>query len=113
MYRTLARTALGVTALVGGLTFTMAGMAGATTNHTMNCTKAEARVPKIQARETKVSTRVTKAQSRESAATSAGHPKAAARIGHRITRAEKLEARGHKVLSRIAADCGSGSTPSS
>ncbi|HEY2215220.1 MAG TPA: hypothetical protein VGH31_09205, partial [Acidimicrobiales bacterium] len=74
---------------------------------------AQARVPKIQAREAKLATWVTKAQSRESAATTAGHPKAAARIGRRITRVEKLEAKGEKRLARIAAACGSGATSSS
>jgi hypothetical protein len=109
----MIKSVVAVAALSGGLALGTAGMAGASGTHTSNCTKAEARVPKINAREAKLATWVTAAQGRESKAVAAGHPKVAARIGHRITRAQMVEARGEKVLSRIAADCGGSSTSSS
>ena len=108
-----------VAALSGGMALGLAGMAGAAgtvsatpATHTANCTRAEARVPKIQARETKAATWVAAAKTRESAAVAGGHPKVAARIGRRITRVERAEARGEKVLARIAADCGGSTSPS-
>ena len=111
MKKNMMKSVVAVAALSGGLTLGMTGLAGASVTHTVNCTSAQARVPKIQAREGKLSAWVTAAQAREAKAAAAGHPKVAARIGHRITRAQKAEARGQQVLSRIAADC-SGSTSS-
>jgi hypothetical protein len=113
MVRTLTRSLVGAAALTGALTFGAAGLAGAATTsstHAAKCTKAEARVPKIQAAESKLATFVTNATAREGKATSAGHPKVAARIGKRIARAQKLESRGEKLLATIAQKCG-GTTP--
>jgi hypothetical protein len=117
MHGTRTRAVISVAALSGALTFGVAGMAGATTaapattptTHTIDCTKALARVPKINAREAKAATWVTKAQAREATATSAGHTKLANRIERRITRVQKAEARGTKVLAKISAACGTGS----
>ena len=117
MLKNLTRTVIAGAAITGALTFGAAGLAGAattTTNGTANpgvtkaglCAKAEARVPTIQAREAKAAAWVPKAQAREAKATAAGHTKLATRIGDRITRVQKLEARGEKVLSTIAAKCG-------
>jgi hypothetical protein len=64
-------------------------------------------VPKIQAREAKAVAWVTKAQAREAAATSAHHTKLAARIATRITKVQAAEAKGEKLLTTIAAKCGS------
>jgi hypothetical protein len=82
------------------------------TTHNIDCTKALARVPKINAREAKAATWVTKAQGREATATSAGHTKLATRIGNRITRVQKLEAKGTSILARISAACGTASSAS-
>jgi hypothetical protein len=108
----MVKSVVAAAALSSGLSLGLAGTAGASTTHTVNCTTAQARVPKIQAREAKATAWVPKAQSRQAAAVSAGHPKVAARIGRRITRVEKLEAKGEKVLARIAADCGGTTSPS-
>jgi hypothetical protein len=111
---------------IGALSGTMAlgavGIASATTpstpstpsptTHKVDCTKALARVPKINAREAKAAAWVTKAQAREATATSAGNTKLATRIGNRITRVQKLEAKGTTLLSRISAACGTASSAS-
>jgi hypothetical protein len=109
---------------IGALSGTMAlgavGIASATTpstpatptTHKVDCTKALARVPKINAREAKAAAWVTKAQAREATATSAGNTKLATRIGNRITRVQKLEAKGTTLLARISAACGTASSAS-
>ncbi|HEV3369747.1 MAG TPA: hypothetical protein VG074_09290 [Acidimicrobiales bacterium] len=111
---------------IGALSGTMAlgavGIASATTpstpstpsptTHKVDCTKALARVPKINAREAKAAAWVTKAQAREATATSAGNTKLATRIGNRITRVQKLEAKGTNLLARISAACGTASSAS-
>jgi hypothetical protein len=121
---TMFRKFVAVAALSGTMALGAVGVASATTpttatpaatpavtpaNHTIDCTKALARVPKIQAAEAKAATFVTNAQAREAKATAAGHTKLAARIARRITRVQKLEARGNKILARISAACGTGS----
>ena len=53
-----------------------------------------------------------KAQAREAKATAAGHTKVADAIAKRITRVQKLEGPGNKVVARIAAKCGSAATTS-
>jgi len=114
------RKLIAVAALSGTLAIGAAGVASATTTtspstpsgttHTVDCTKALARVPKIKALEAKAAAYVPKAQARQAKATAAGHTKWAARIGKRITRVHKLEARGTKILARISAACGSASS---
>ena len=47
---------------------------------------------------------------REATATSAGNTKLATRIGNRITRVQKLEAKGTNLLARISAACGTASS---
>jgi hypothetical protein len=95
-----------------------AGVAGATTAppstpaHSINCARAEARVPKIEARESKAPALLSKAQAHEAKATSGGHPKAATFIAHRIKRIERLQARGERILKRIQAACGGSGTSS-
>jgi hypothetical protein len=121
MIRTLTRTLIAGTAITGALTFGAAGLAGATTPTSSSsptssatspatlatrCAKAEARVPKINAREAKAAAWVTKAEAREVKAKAGGHTKIATRIENRITRVQKLEARGTTLLARIAAKCG-------
>jgi hypothetical protein len=124
MKRTLILSTVGSIALTGMLTLGSAGSASAattgtpaatptaTSNHTANCTKAEARVPKIEAREAKLPAWEAKAQAAEAKAKSAGHTKVAALVAHRISRVEKLAARGNKVIARIGAVCGTSSTTS-
>ena len=106
-------------ALTGSLVFGAAGMAGATstttsstpaagtaTTHATLCAKASKRAALLQARETKAATFVTKAQARESKATAGNHPKVAKLIARRITRVQKLERRGDKMLATISSKCG-------
>jgi hypothetical protein len=112
---TMLRKLVAVAALSGTMALGAVGVASAATpatpatTHTINCTKALARVPRIQAREAKAAVWVPKARAREATAQAAGHTKLAARIGRRITRVQKLEARGTKILARISAACGTGS----
>jgi hypothetical protein len=106
------RKIVAVIALSGTMALGAVGVASATTTttpattHTIDCTKALARVPKINAREAKAATYVTKAGAREATAKAAGHTRVVNRITHRITRVQKLEARGTKVLAAISAKCG-------
>jgi hypothetical protein len=107
----MIRSVFAGAALTGTLALGAVGVAGATTTtsaptHVVNCTKAQARAAKIEAREAKAASWVSTAQGREATATTAHHPKVAARIGRRISRVQKLEAQGTKVLARIAAKCG-------
>jgi chromosome condensin MukBEF ATPase and DNA-binding subunit MukB len=80
--------------------------------HAAKCAKAEALATRIQAREAKAPTWLAAAQAREAKATSAGHPKVAKFIEHRIARVEKLIPKGEKVLAKIAAKCGSATSTS-
>jgi hypothetical protein len=114
---TMFRKLVAIAALSGTMALGAVGVASATTpstpsTHKIDCTKALARVPKINAREAKAATWVTKAQAREATATSAGHTKLATRIGNRITRVQKLEAKGTNLLARISAACGTASSAS-
>ncbi len=74
--------------------------------HASRCAKAETLATRIKARETKAAAWLPKAQAREAKATAAGHTKVATRISDRITRVQKLEAKGNTVLAKIAAKCG-------
>jgi hypothetical protein len=114
---TMFRKLVAIGALSGTMALGAVGIASATTpatptTHKVDCTKALARVPKINAREAKAATWVTNAQAREATATSAGHTKLATRIGNRITRVQKLEAKGTTLLARISAACGTASSAS-
>jgi hypothetical protein len=116
---TMFRKLVAIAALSGTLALGAVGVASAATpstpatpatTHTIDCTKALARVPKINAREAKAATWVTKAQAREATATSAGHTRIANRIERRIKFVQKREARGTKILARIASACGTGTS---
>ncbi len=80
--------------------------------HASRCAKAETLTTRIQAREAKATAWLPKAQAREAKATAAGHTKVATRISNRITRVEKLEAKGNTLLAKIAAKCGSATSTS-
>jgi hypothetical protein len=109
---TMLRKFVAVVALSGTMALGAVGVASASSTttpaatHTIDCTKALARVPKINAREAKAATYVTKAGTREATAKAAGHTRVANRIARRIARVQKLEARGTKVLAVISAKCG-------
>src|SRR3984885_809999 len=117
---TMFRKLVAIGALSGTMALGAVGIASASTpttpatpsTHTVDCTKALARVPKINALEAKAATWGTKAQPREATATPAGHTKLATRIGNRITRVQKLEAKGTTLLARISAACGTASSAS-
>jgi hypothetical protein len=123
----MMRKLIAVAAVSGSLAFGAAGViglsdtAGATVStptsgtpatHAARCAKAEILATRIHTRETKAATWLPKAQAREAKATAAGHTKVAARISDRITRVEKLEAKGNTVLAKIAAKCGSATSTS-
>jgi hypothetical protein len=119
MENSMFRKLVAIGALSGTMALGAVGIASATTpstpsptTHKVDCTKALARVPKINAREAKAAAWVTKAQAREATATSAGNTKLATRIGNRITRVQKLEAKGTNLLARISAACGTASSAS-
>jgi hypothetical protein len=116
--RQIMKSAVSATAIAGVLTFGAAGVAGAassgtTPSHAVNCSKAEALGARVQKLENKASTWEAKAQARETKATSNGHPKLAKYIARRITRVERLAARGERRLTRIAGKCGSTAPASS
>jgi hypothetical protein len=112
----MIRKLIAVAAVSGSLALGVAGVAGATTpstptavptaTHAVRCAKAEKVATRIQTLETKAAAWVPKAQAREAKATAAGHSKLAARIGNRITRVQKREAKGTALLAKIAAKCG-------
>ncbi|MGP0029334.1 MAG: hypothetical protein ACLPVF_02380 [Acidimicrobiales bacterium] len=115
----MIRKLITVAALSGTMALGAVGVASAATPTTpsssstvtgqvpINCTNALALVPKIQAREAMGNTWLPKAQARESAAKSAGHTKLEALIARRITRVQKREALGNKVVAAINTACSS------
>jgi hypothetical protein len=101
--------AFGAVGLVG-----WSGVAGAASpststspaTHATKCAKAEKLATWIQGREAKAAVWLPKAQDREAKATAAGNTTLATRISDRITRVQKLEAKGNTVLAKIEAKCG-------
>jgi hypothetical protein len=80
--------------------------------HATRCAKAEKVATRIQAREAKAAAWLPEAQAREAKATAAGRAKVATRISNRITRVQKLEAKGNTLLAKIAAKCGGATSTS-
>jgi hypothetical protein len=107
---TAGAATVGSTAASAPATVTPATVTPAT--HAARCAKAEALATRIQAREAKAAAWLPKAQAREVKATAAGHTTVATRISNRITRVQKLEAKGNTLLARIAAKCGSATSTS-
>ncbi|HLG66545.1 MAG TPA: hypothetical protein VKV36_01580 [Acidimicrobiales bacterium] len=103
--------AVAVVAVTGALAILPTGMAGAepapgaspTVVH--DCTRAAKVLQWLEKAEQRGSTFVTRAQQREEQARAAGHPIVAARIEHRIDRAQRLEGRGSRLIARIQAAC--------
>jgi outer membrane murein-binding lipoprotein Lpp len=112
----MIRKLIAVAAVSGSLALGVAGGARGNTHptptappaatHAARCVKAEKVATRIQTLETKAAAWVPKAQARQAKATAAGHTKLAARIGDRITRVQKREAKGTALLAKIAAKCG-------
>jgi hypothetical protein len=101
------------TAVTGvALTLGAAGAAGAAATPPTSvgtapasCAKAPHALARIAKLEAKAGKWVTAAEQRQATATQDGRTKAAARIGRRITRVEKLEAKGTALVSKIEAAC--------
>jgi hypothetical protein len=100
-------TSSGATAPAGTGTGTGTGTGA---NRTTFCARAPQLLARIGKLEAKASVWLPKAEAREAKATQNHHPKVAARIAKRITRVQKIEARGTTLEQKINAACpGAGS----
>ncbi len=106
---------IATTVLGGTLALGAAGVAGAATTGGSahpNCAKAQAAVTRIVKLEAKADVWLPKAQQREATATQNGNAKRAARIGRRIDRVQKLEAKANARIQKVEAACPGTTTPS-
>jgi hypothetical protein len=102
--RIIATAALGGTLALGGTAAASAAPTTTASRH-FDCANAPKALSRINTLESKAQSFVTKATARETAATNAGHPKVAKRIGRRIAFVERREARGTTLVQRIETAC--------
>jgi hypothetical protein len=105
--------------LAGALALGSVGVAGAATpsgstagGRHFTCAKAPEALAKLHSLEANGATLVSQAQALQQSLSQDGFTKAAARVGHKIQRLQKVEAKAPALVQRIQARC-PGATPAS